>query len=342
MSAPLPTCPNDLPYARTGAIGLAPMEGVIDSRTRALLTGLGGFDWGVTEFVRVTDTRLPGRVFQRFCPELAHGARTASGVPIHLQLLGSRADMLGENARVAAALGATAVDMNFGCPARTVNRHDGGASLLKTPQRVFEAVDGVSRALAGSGVPVTAKLRLGFDDKTLALECARAAEDGGAARLVVHARTRREGYRPPAHWAWVARIRERAGVPVVVNGDIWTLEAWHSAREVSGCRDVMLGRAALADPWLAARIRHWQYSGETLPATRWSDRVGVLLDYVAQLGGETGPGVVLSLLKQWLSIMSQHDSEAAAHFAHLKRIRDLATFLAALRESREAPQSATP
>lgn len=317
---------------RAGLIGLAPMEGVIDALTRELLTELGGFDWSVTEFVRVTDARLPPRVFQRICPELDRNSRTPSGTPVYLQLLGAQPDKLGENARVAAALGAPVIDMNFGCPAKTVNRHDGGAALLRTPERVYRAVQGVYGALEGTDVPVTAKLRLGFEDKTLALECARAAEDGGARRLVVHARTRREGYRPPAHWEWVSRIREQAGVPVVVNGDIWTLEAYWQAREVSGCQDVMLGRAALADPWLAKRIRHWQLTGERLPDTRWQDRSALLAAYVQRIDPALPSKVVVSLLKQWLNIMRQHDPEAGVHFQRLRRITALDEFMTALQE----------
>ena len=342
----MPATPLSISTADTslqaGLIGLAPMEGVIDALTRELLTELGGFDWSVTEFVRVTDARLPPRVFQRICPELDGDSRTPSGTPVYLQLLGSQPDKLGENARVAAALGAPVIDMNFGCPAKTVNRHDGGAALLRTPERVYRAVQGVHRALEGTNVPVTAKLRLGFEDKTLALECARAAEDGGAQRLVVHARTRREGYRPPAHWEWVGRIREQAGVPVVVNGDIWTLEAYWQARKVSGCQDVMLGRAALADPWLARRIRHWQLTGERLPDTRWQDRSALLAAYVQRIDPTLPSRVVVSLLKQWLNIMRQHDLEAGEHFQRLRRITVLNDFMAALQEETPSSETVTP
>lgn len=318
------------------------MEGVIDVITRDLLTARGGFDWVVTEFVRVTDTRLPPRVFHRLCPELAAGAATPSGTPVHLQLLGSNPEKLGDNARHAAELGAPCIDMNFGCPAKTVNRHDGGASLLQTPRRVEAAVAGVHRALEGSGIPVTAKLRLGFEDKRLAVDCARAAEAGGAASLVVHARTRREGYRPPAHWRWVRRIRQRVGIDTVVNGDIWTLEEYQRARAISGCRHVMLGRAALADPLLAARIHHWQATGEVLPATRWQDRCAILEEYARRAGRAVPDKVVVSLLKQWLNIMRQHDREAGERFVELRRIRELTPFLTALGAPLVAQAEDTP
>ncbi|MBB3141986.1 tRNA dihydrouridine synthase [Halomonas organivorans] len=315
------------------------MEGVIDAITRDLLTRSSGFDWTVTEFVRVVDTRLPPRVFQRHCPELA-GTRptTPSGVPVHLQLLGSDPAALAANARQALRLGAVSLDLNFGCPAKLVNRHDGGASLLRDPRRVHAAVAAVHEAV-GDTIPVTAKVRLGFDDRRLALACAQAAEDGGARQLVVHARTRREGYRPPAHWEWIGRIRTRVSIPVIANGDIWTLEDYWKARTLSGCRDVMLGRGALADPALAPRIRHWQATGERLPTTRWRERARTLAAY-AEARRQTLPDrIVTSLLKQWLNHMRSRDTESARRFQALRRINDLDAFLAGLRA--EAPSDAT-
>lgn len=313
-----------------GEIGLAPMEGVIDALTRDLLTREAGFDWAVTEFVRVVDAKLPPRVFYKHCPELERPrVATPSGVPVHLQLLGSSPQALADNARQAAALGAVGVDLNFGCPAKLVNRHDGGASLLRRPERVFRAVEAVHGALDGR-LPVTAKIRLGFSDRRLAVACGQAAEAGGAARLVVHGRTRDEGYRPPAHWEWIGRIRERLSIPVVANGDIWTLEDYWKARTLSGCRDVMLGRSALADPWLAPRIRHWLHTGERLADTTWAMRASVITDYALRQRETLPERVVVSLVKQWLAQMRQASLEANRHFQRLKRITDLGTLLAEL------------
>ncbi|WP_251977473.1 tRNA dihydrouridine synthase [Salinicola avicenniae] len=332
------------------------MEGVIDADTRALLSADGTLDWCVTEFVRVVDARLPARVFLRHCPELAQtgesGPLTPTGTPVTLQLLGSDPVALAANAEQAIALGATLLDLNFGCPAKLVNRHDGGASLLRTPARVEAAVAAVANVAARHGASVNAKLRLGFDDKRLALACARAAEAGGAAELVVHARTRREGYRPPAHWEWIARIRAAVSVPVVANGDIWTLEDYWKARSLSGCRDVMLGRGILADPWLARRIRHWQTSGgERLPPTPWSVRRETLCRYAASKQADGLPAkFIVSLLKQWLNIMRGRDANAAACFAAIRREQDLHAFLEGLQawsadttdEAPEAQLTATP
>ncbi|PMR76126.1 tRNA dihydrouridine synthase [Billgrantia endophytica] len=311
------------------------MEGVIDDVTRDLLTRQPGFDWAVTEFVRVVDAQLPPRVYYKHCPELLRQpVTTPSGVPVQLQLLGSDPATLATNAHQALLLGAIGIDLNFGCPAKLVNRHDGGASLLRDPRRVHVAVAAVHGAV-GDTIPVTAKIRLGFADRRLALACARAAEDGGAAQLVVHARTRDEGYRPPAHWEWISRIRRHVSIPVVANGDIWTLEDYWKARSLSGCRDVMIGRGALADPWLAMRIRHWLDTGERLPETLWQARASILTAYAAAQREKLQAKVVISLVKQWLNQMRSRDHEAAQRFESLKRITDLDTLLAGLRATPE-------
>ena len=314
------------------------MEGVIDSLTRDLLTRTPGFDWTVTEFVRVVDARLPPRVYYKHCPELLERpVATPSGVPVQLQLLGSDPASLATNARQALALGAIGIDLNFGCPAKLVNRHDGGASLLRTPHRVEAAVAAVYAAVGGE-IPVTAKIRLGFADRRQAVACARAAEAGGAAQLVVHARTRNEGYRPPAHWEWIGRIRRHLHIPVVANGDIWTLEDYWKARTLSGCRDVMLGRGALADPWLAPRIRHWQATGERLPETTWQARAATLSDYAATQRKKLQGRIVVSLIKQWLNQMRSRDAEAQRRFERLKRITDLDRLLAGLHDEGKATE----
>jgi len=318
------------------------MEGVIDALTRDLLTRQAGFDWSVTEFVRVVDTRLPPRVFYKHCPELQQRpVATPSGVPVHLQLLGADPQALAENARQALALGAISIDLNFGCPAKLVNRHDGGASLLRQPERVYHAVKAVAEALDGE-IPVTVKIRLGFANRRLAVACAQATESGGAARLVVHGRTRDEGYRPPAHWEWIGKVRRHVSIPVVANGDIWTLEDYWKARTLSGCCDVMLGRSALADPWLAPRIRHWQQTGERLADTTWTMRASVLQEYAALQRQHLPDRVVVSLVKQWLAQMRQGNAEANQHFQRLKRLTDLDTLLGSLTPSTSVLNACEP
>ena len=146
---------------------LAPMEGVVDYPMRRLMTEMpglgseGGYSRCVTEFIRVTDVTLPERVFFRYCPELRHGCTTASGVPVYIQLLGSDPSAMATNAWRATQLGAPGIDLNFGCPAKTVNRSNGGSILLREPERVITIVQAVRDAVPVE-VPVTVKIRLGL------------------------------------------------------------------------------------------------------------------------------------------------------------------------------------
>lgn len=208
------------------------MEGLVDDVMRDVLTEIGGIDWCVTEFIRVTNALLPAKTFHRLAPELQQQSKTRAGTPVRLQLLGSDPACLADNAVRAAELGAPVIDLNFGCPAPTVNRHRGGAVLLKEPQTLYEIVTAV-RAAVPADIPVTAKMRLGYEDTSLTLDCARAINAAGAAELTVHARTKVEGYKPPAHWEWFARIKEVIDIPLIANGEVWTLEDYCNIREVS-------------------------------------------------------------------------------------------------------------
>ncbi len=175
---------------------LAPMEGLLDFVLRDVLTRVGGVDRCVSEFIRITGSLLPDKVFLRYVPELLNGSRTLAGVPVRAQLLGSDPVCMAENAARLAALQPEGIDLNFGCPAKVVNRHGGGAALLQEPERIAAVVAAVRRAVPAH-LPVSAKMRLGFNDTLLMRECAQAMQDGGAAELVVHARTKADGYRPP-------------------------------------------------------------------------------------------------------------------------------------------------
>lgn len=150
---------------------LAPMEGLADYVLRDVLTAAGGYDGCVSEFVRVTGSLLPGRVYERDTPEVLHGARTPGGTPMVIQLLGSDPEWLARNAAQAAALSPHGLDLNFGCPAKVVNRHGGGAMLLADPGLLNRIVSSV-RAAVPAGIAVTAKMRLGVSDTSLAIDCA--------------------------------------------------------------------------------------------------------------------------------------------------------------------------
>ena len=290
------------------------MEGLADDILRDVLTRVGGYDLCVSEFVRVSGTRLPRRAFLRLAPELAQGARTRSGTPLRLQLLGSDANCLAENAARAASISPHGIDLNFGCPAPLVNRHGGGAALLAKPQELQAIVAAVRRAVPQE-VPVTAKMRLGLLAPAESIAIAQALAAGGANELVVHGRTRADPYTTPARWDWIARVREAVCVPVVANGDLWSAEDYRRCREVSGCVDVMLGRGAVADPFLARRLR-----GEDVP--RGAAALAPLLAaYWQAVQGKVAPKHAPGRIKAWLSWLAKHDAWARELEARIRPVR---------------------
>lgn len=303
---------------------LAPMEGVVDWVMRDLLTRIGGIDQTVTEFMRVTTQLHPYSVFSRYAPELhnegAFKGRTLAGTPVFFQLLGGQAQPLAENAARVVEMGALGVDLNFGCPAKLVNRHDGGAALLKCPDRVFKIVEAVRKALPAA-VPVTAKIRLGFDDPSSCLENAKAAAAGGAAKLTVHCRTKTDGYKPPAYWEWIPKIREVISIPIVANGEIWTVENFKRCQEVTGSTEFMMGRGAMANPYLFQQIKtalKTQSATETFRP--WSE-VKPLLPQFFQTSEQQKSGYFAQArTKQWLRMLTVKYLEAKPVFDEIKII----------------------
>jgi len=294
---------------------LAPMEGVVDVYMRDILTRIGGFDLCVSEFVRVSNSVLPESAFYRLCPELRTGGRTAAGVPVHVQLMGGEPNLLAENAQLVASLGTLGVDLNFGCPAKTVNRRDAGASLLQYPARLHDIVAAVRKAVP-SHIPVSAKMRLGFSDKSLYLENAQAIESAGACKLTVHARTKAEGYRAPAHWEYLAPIRESLSIPVVANGEIWTCEDYVACRAVSGCSDFMIGRGAIARPSLALEIQD-----RTVASYDWPQILELLHYYARLLQERGGPLHQSGRLKQWIKLLGRTYEPSRALFTEIRRLQ---------------------
>ena len=288
------------------------MEGVVDAPVRDLLTRLGGIDLCVTEFVRVVDNLLPPKVYHRLCPELKNGGRTPSGVPVRVQLLGQNPTALADNAARAIELGSPGIDLNFGCPAKTVNSSKGGAVLLKEPDTLYAILSAV-RAAVPAGQLVTAKMRLGYDDAALALDNARALEAGGASLLTIHARTKADGYRPPAYWEWIARIREVISIPIIANGEIWSAADAARCRSESACPDIMIGRGALALPNLAAVIQQ-----QAAPMA-WSAVLAMLIDYAAIAPDDDEDGRYFpARLKQWFSYLKLAYPQAGELFSRLR------------------------
>ena len=295
-------------------ITLAPMEGVVDHLMRDMLTQVGGFDLCVTEFVRVVDQLMPKRVFHRICPELNNQGFTPNGVPVKVQLLGQHADWLAENAFRAVELGSHGVDLNFGCPAKTVNKSKGGAILLREPETIYKIVNAVRQAVPKEHT-VSAKMRLGFDDTSLAIANAQAISDAGANSLVIHARTKVDGYKPPAYWDWIAKIKQDVDIPIVANGEIWNEQDAVNCQQQSDCDNIMLGRGALAMPNLAQVIKN------TEQHMLWEHVKALLVRYSGyELFGDKGK-YYPNRVKQWLGYLSRQYPEAKALFMRIRALK---------------------
>jgi tRNA-dihydrouridine synthase C len=299
---------------------LAPMEGLLDFVLRDILTRVGGIDRCVSEFIRITDQLLPERVFTRIVPELHNGGRTFSGVPVRAQLLGSDPVCLAENAARLASLGPEGIDLNFGCPANVVNRHGGGASLLKEPDTIHAIVSAVRRAVPAH-MPVSAKMRLGYLDDSLAVDCALAIASGGASELVVHARTKAQAYRPPAYWERIADIRAAVHIPVVANGEIWTVDDARRCRVASGCDMLMIGRGAVVDPGLGLAIKA-DMQGQETTAVHWPSLMPLVADFWHIVCTRLDSKARAGRLKQWLNFLRRRFPEAEVAYQALKRVND--------------------
>jgi tRNA-dihydrouridine synthase C len=313
----------------TGRLILAPMEGVLDPLMRGLLSQINPYDLCVTEFVRVIDMLLPKRTFYKLAPELLQGGKTASGTPVRVQLLGQSPEWLAENAVRAVELGSPGVDLNFGCPAKLVNQSKGGAVLLKEPDLMYRIISAVRQAVP-EHLPVTAKIRLGWDNPADCLTIADAAAAAGATELAVHGRTKEDGYRSEAiKWEWIARIRERLLIPVIANGEIWSHADGVRCRAMTGCQDLMVGRGALNVPNLGAVV---QGGAAVMP---WPEVLQLLLHYgELEVQGDKG-GYFPNRIKQWFSYLRQQYVEAQPLFLALRRCTEPAPIMALLHQARD-------
>jgi tRNA-dihydrouridine synthase C len=305
-------------------IMLAPMEGLLDHTLRDVLTRVGGVDVCVSEFIRVTNTVLPRRAFVRVAPELMNQSRTAAGVPVKVQLLGSDPICLADNAAALAELAPYGIDLNFGCPAKTVNQHRGGAVLLDEPELVGQIVAAVRRAVPAH-IPVSAKMRLGYNDDSRAEDCAMAIEAAGASELVVHARTKAHGYRPPAYWDRIADLRQHVRLPIVANGEIWTVADALRCQEVTGCEHLMIGRGMVTDPGLALAIAHQRRTGDVLlpgQGVAWTTMLDLMQIFWFGVSARVATRHRAGRLKQWLNYMRRVYPAAQQAFDELRLVHD--------------------
>jgi len=256
----------ELPF--TAPALLAPMEGVTEPCFRDLVLRRNGpqhLGGAFTEFARVSKEALSRKVMRM------HLGPNRFPQPVGLQLMGSDVELVARSARTAVEVGAPVLDLNFGCPAKRALRGCAGSALLDDPPKIERLVRACVDAVEGR-VPVTAKIRAGGEDDSRLEELARAAENGGAAMLTVHCRTRKEGYRDTADWERLRRAVGAVSIPVCGNGGMERYEDVARMMRETGCRYAMIGRAALGDPWV--------FSGRTVGR---AEAAGFLIEYDAEL-----------------------------------------------------------
>ncbi len=320
------------PFFTTPVRLLAPMDGLTDPLMRQILTQIATdlgrpYDWSVSEFIRVTQHVLPAHVFYRYVPELHTDAKTLSGTPIHIQLLGSDAQLMAENAAFACTLGAPAIDINFGCPAKTVNSHRGGSVLLDEPETMYQIISAVRQAVSND-IPVSAKIRLGYTDTSRMDEIRGAIAASGANWLTIHARTKTQGYKPPAYWDKIQSFNT-LDIPVIANGEIWTVAQAQACIKQSGTPHLMLGRGAVTRPDLIADIEKIDKAHLTKsPELSWQTLISHQIKFLE--GTAKSDVVLVGRYKQWLGMLSKGYREAQPLWNAIKREKSKAAIITAL------------
>ncbi|MBS9425869.1 tRNA dihydrouridine(16) synthase DusC [Photorhabdus caribbeanensis] len=294
---------------------LAPMEGVLDSLVRQLLSEINEYDLCITEFLRVVDSLLPIKSFYRLCPELRNQSRTPSGTLVRIQLLGQYPQWLAENAARAIELGSYGVDLNCGCPSKTVNGSGGGATLLKDPELIYQGAKAIREAVPAH-LPVTVKVRLGWDSGDRQFEIADAVQQAGATEITVHGRTKEDGYQAERiNWQAIGEIRQRLAIPVIANGEIWDWQSAQDCLSVTGCDAVMIGRGALHVPNLSRVVKYNE------PKMCWQGVVQLLQKYIRlEKQGDTGQYHV-ARIKQWLGYLRKEYEQATTLFEEIRKLK---------------------
>ncbi len=266
---------------------LAPMEGVTDPVFRDRVIAVGGVGGSCTEFIRVSSSAIPARVVRKYLGPLR------TDCPVGVQLMAADEGFLAETVASAERAGASYIDLNFGCPAPVVFNKCAGSAMLAKPEAMARII---RIAIGATSLPVSAKMRAGIESSERMTEVLHAVAEAGAAMIALHARLRRHSYAEPATWSWIADARSflrRGGfaVPLIGNGGVDVAEDVGRMRAQTGCDGVMVGRAALADPWIFR-----QAGGGAAPTV--AEAAGFALGYADAVVAERGERVALSKLKQ--------------------------------------------
>ncbi|NLI90637.1 MAG: tRNA dihydrouridine synthase DusB [Peptococcaceae bacterium] len=261
-------------YSLNKPVFMAPMAGITDKAFREIIQLTGG-KYAFTEMI--SDNAL----LHQNCKTFQMLNLDGEEEPRIVQLFGSDPDQMTEAAKIVERHKANIIDINMGCPTPKIVKNGEGAALLKDLDRAVKVARCVVQAVK---IPVTVKIRLGWDDLSIvALELASRLEKTGISMLTVHARTREQYYSGKADWKWIGKIKQTIQIPVIGNGDIQSPEdALRMIRE-TGCDGVMIARGALGNPWLIGRVQHYLETGELLPEPEWKQKKEIILKHFEKL-----------------------------------------------------------
>lgn len=276
---------------------LAPMEGVGDYSFRKAIASIGGFDEAVRDFLRVpTNAHVKSLSKVYVSDELAP-------IPLAAQIMGSDCDLMAAMAQELMLRGAPRIDVNCGCPSPTVTGRGAGSSLLKDPGVLYEVAKSVVQAVS---VPVTVKMRSGFEDISLFQENVLAAQESGVRYITLHPRTKVDGYGPPARWDLIARAKSLLKIPLVGNGDILNVENALEMLKTTGCDGLMIGRGSVINPFLFQQIKAY-FRGQSYVPT-WDQLAKYLDVFVESIPSDMPPRHRMNKLKQLLGFLFKSNS----------------------------------
>jgi tRNA-dihydrouridine synthase C len=289
----LPKDPHGCPYLQ-----LAPMEGVGDSCFRKAMAAIGGFDEAVRDFLRV-----PRNAHVKSLAR-AYNAHELAPIPLAAQLMGSDPLLMGEMALEIQSRGAPRIDINCGCPSNTVTGRGAGSSLLKNPSFIYDVAQAVVKSVS---IPVTLKMRSGYEDVSLFKENLLAAQESGVRYITLHPRTKVDGYGPPARWDLIAEAKSLLKIPLVGNGDILNVTNALEMLKITGCDALMIGRGSLINPFIFREIK--AYFSKTVYCPQWEDLLIYIDTYMKSIPPEMPLKTRVNKLKQLLGFLFKHNTQ---------------------------------
>ncbi len=289
----LPRDENGCPYLQ-----LAPMEGVGDRCFRRAMAFVGGFDEAVRDFLRV-----PINAHVKSLAKV-YVADELSPIPLAAQIMGSDPDLMADMAQELSQRGAPRIDVNCGCPSPTVTGRGAGSSLLKDPRILHEVARSVVRAVA---IPVTIKMRSGYEDTSLFEENILAAQESGVRYITLHPRTKVDGYGPPARWDLIARAKSILSIPLIGNGDILTVTDAISMLRNTGCDGLMIGRGSIMNPFLFHQIK--AHYSQVPYEPKWEHLLQFFEAFIAETPGDFSLKLRVNKLKQLLGFIFKSNGQ---------------------------------